>query len=108
MIVKNYKPINKGFILGSFTLEVKGGLQIRSCTLFKKGDRQWVSMPQREYEKDGERKYFSYVGYEDKEVYNQFMKEALKLALAESVKASPSAIAQGGSVQEEEEDSLPF
>ena len=60
--IKDYKTADTdGAIEGRFTLII-GPMKIRGWTHFKSDDgSEWVAGPQREYEKDGERKFYSLV-----------------------------------------------
>ena len=56
------KPVNKGSIVCKFDIEIpEMGMTIRECTLIRSKDREWVSMPSRAYDVNGEKKYFSYI-----------------------------------------------
>ena len=60
-LVKNYrKNTGKGKIKGWFTL-VMGDFEVNDCSLVEGGKGDFVSMPQRSYEKDGQTKYASIV-----------------------------------------------
>ena len=68
MEIKNIKMINKGCLICKFDLYLPNiGLTIHECTFFKKGDRDWISMPSKPYEskEDGKTKYFSYVHWDE-------------------------------------------
>ena len=56
--VLNFKPFNRGSLLGFFTLRYHG-LSIQNCRLMagKNGGAPWFSFPQLKTEKDGETKY---------------------------------------------------
>jgi hypothetical protein len=75
IIIKDWRAVNSQSALkGSFTVEIpKWHMQIRSITLFQKESQIWISFPSREYEKDGQKKYFSYIVF-DKETYDAFQK----------------------------------
>jgi hypothetical protein len=61
IICTKYTPINKGSIMGVFSVIVdKWGIELYDLTLFRKNDRKWVNFPSKKYEKDGETKYFPY------------------------------------------------
>lgn len=63
--VKNIKLVNKGALVCSFTIFIDNlGLSIHECKYFKKDNKKWISMPQREYEKEGKKYFFSYVWWE--------------------------------------------
>jgi hypothetical protein len=99
--VKNYKPANTvGAVAGRFILII-GPVEIRGWTHFRSNDgKEWVAGPSREYEKDGERKFYPYVYFPNKEQYSKFQ----KWALAEIKKLVPATGASDPAV----EDNLPF
>lgn len=62
MKLNNIKKINKGNLLYKFDLEFEGwGLTIRECLLLNGSNGQWISYPSKQYEKDGEKKYYNLV-----------------------------------------------
>ncbi len=77
--VTNYKPINKGALVGTFAVRIPSwNFFINDISLFQKEGRRWLSMPSRSYEKDGQTKYFSYCGLVNKESHERFQDAALK------------------------------
>lgn len=91
MQITQYKEINKNSLQGIFTLEVPkwGGFQIREMRYFKKDSQRWVSFPQKEYEKDGEKKYYAYNSFKDAETLKSFQEKVLE-ALDKHLGKSPS------------------
>lgn len=75
MIIKNYKPIHKGVVVCSFTLvcDKWANFEIRNCTLFDSNGKRWISLPSKEYEADGKKKYFPLVGFAEREVNDRFL-----------------------------------
>lgn len=73
--IVSYKEVSKGALQGFLTVLLPSSLEIRDMTHFKKGDNEWFNMPQREYEKDGERKYYAINHYNDPEIRDRFMSE---------------------------------
>ena len=68
--------------LGFAEVRVTGwGLTINSISLHRKNERFWVNMPQRTYEKDGEKKYMPYLRMEDSEKNKEFMRQVLEAVL---------------------------
>lgn len=45
--------------VGTMPLPVE--IMINDCRLFEKNDSKWVALPQRQYEKDGEKRYAPYI-----------------------------------------------
>jgi hypothetical protein len=87
--IKDYKTTDTGgAIAGRFTLVV-GPMEIRGWTHLRGNDGDWVSGPQREYEKDGERKFYSLVYFSSKEKWAKFQ----KWALVEIKKLAPATTA---------------
>lgn len=76
----NYKPVNKGSLLGyADLLLVKSGMELYGCSVHMKDGRRWVNMPSREYtNKEGEKKYMSIVRFRDAERMKAFSSEAMK------------------------------
>lgn len=67
MEISNYKVIDKGFLKGSFNLEIPEWEQtIRKVNHFVKDGAAWISWPSEMYMKDGEKKYYSYVQFGEK------------------------------------------
>lgn len=84
MTITNYKPIDRGSLVGAFDLTLSSGICINGMKLFSRRDGgHFVSFPEREYEKDGEKKYAKIVWIEDRETRDKFSNaavEALKMA----------------------------
>jgi DNA-binding cell septation regulator SpoVG len=60
--IENVKMINKGFLKASCDVTIEGWfLTIRNVNIFDKNGNRWVSMPSKEYEADGKKKYFPLV-----------------------------------------------
>lgn len=83
--ITDFKAYESGALQGFFTL-VAGLFEISNCKFFTKDGKSWVSLPQREYEKDGEKKYSPLVRIPDESRYKDFQ----KWAVAEIAKISPS------------------
>jgi hypothetical protein len=79
MEITKYKEINKNSLQGTFTLKIPkwGDFLIHEMTYFKKDSNRWVSFPSRGYEKDGEKKYYSYCFFEDPAVLKSFSNKVL-------------------------------
>ena len=101
MEILNYKPINKGFLVGKFDLQIPewGKLTICECTLFEKDGKRWISLPSKQYEKDGQKKHFNLIRF-DLAVLKKL--EAAALLLLNELVNVPM---QGSETQDEE---LPF
>jgi hypothetical protein len=56
------KQIPTGVCKYKFTVKiVKMGMEIRECGLFEHNGKKWIGLPQRQYETNGEKKYYNLV-----------------------------------------------
>jgi len=80
IICLKFNKVDKGHLIGfADLLLTKQGMEIRGCQLMQKEGRRWLSMPSKEYQDAaGEKKYYSIVKYQDKEVDKQFQVYAMK------------------------------
>jgi len=77
--ILGYKEVNKGAILGSVSIQIeKWSLTINRITVFQKDNRRWISMPSESFEKDGEKKYFPLVKFDEREVMDRFSRHVLE------------------------------
>lgn len=88
--VKNFRKLEKGFLLGFFDLEIicspTQSFVIKGCKLFRKNDKQWFNAPDREYEKDGKKAWATYIDFNPPEFKYWVQDEILK-QLSSSVPA---------------------
>jgi hypothetical protein len=59
------------------------GMVINDVKLFVKGENHWAQMPNKVYEANGEKKYFPYIQFTDKEIEKEILKTAADLMLKE-------------------------
>lgn len=81
MEIISYKAINKGMLQGSIALKIPtqwGELIIYDISVFMKDGNRWISFPSKTYEKEGEKKYFQYNRFENRENSDAFQKDVLK------------------------------
>jgi hypothetical protein len=80
MKIHNYKPVGKGLVVASLDIEVEQwGITFRSCTLFDKDGKKWISFPSKKSDgPDGKPRYYNYVVM-DKEKKEAFDKAAIAL-----------------------------
>ena len=104
-----FKSMQKGTLQGFADFFFPDlGMEINSCSLHTKNDRQWVNLPNREYkDAEGAIKYSSYVKFPDKDKYEEFQRDA-KNAISEFT--AKSHIQQGTQTQQKPMviDDLPF
>jgi len=70
--------MEKGYLRGFFDVYIEPWGLTMSCSYFDKDGKRWVTLPTREYEKDGEKKYHSLVRF-DKERHFKFQDKVLEL-----------------------------
>ena len=70
MEIIKYKTINKNSLVSSFNLKIPkwGGFIINEIKYFKKGTARWISLPSRQYEDNGEKKYYNLNAFEKPEM----------------------------------------
>ncbi|NGX36885.1 MAG: hypothetical protein K1000chlam2_00030 [Chlamydiae bacterium] len=74
---KKFKYHEKGNLVGFADLYIeKWEAEIVGCAYFKKGNSRWISLPGKEYEKDGEKKYLPFLRFTRKQVWQAFMDQA--------------------------------
>jgi len=80
-VTKYYEAKGDGPLKGTFWIEIATWhMEIRDLTEWQKGSNWWVSMPSKQFEVDGQKKYMPYVKLEE-EAHNRFLvavKEALR------------------------------
>lgn len=73
MKIDNWRPNNYGGKkLGSFNLELDSGMTLVDCSLVNGENGQFIGLPQKPYEKDGEKKYAATVKFWDRERQDKF------------------------------------
>jgi len=90
MEILKHKPINKGSISALISIKIPkwGDFVIKEIVIFEKNGGRWISFPQRTYEKNGEKKYYSLNSFSSGEVFDKFQKQVLQ-ALDEYLKKNP-------------------
>lgn len=92
MKIENYKSFSSGALVGRFDLTVeKWGIQIAGVSHFKKGDNEWIKLPQEPYTKDGETKYKNIIRFQDAAISEAFNKEVIKRINAAAPAPTPTA-----------------
>jgi len=77
--ILKYKPIDKNHLMGFVDILVeKWGMKFYGISVCQKDGKKWISFPSRNYEKDGEKVYLEYYGFEDKNMRQRFNDEVLK------------------------------
>ena len=74
----DYRAHESGALKGFANFYVpKMGIEIYGCGLFQKNGRRWLSLPSREGEQDGEKKYFQIMRFREKSHAEAFLKACM-------------------------------
>ena len=76
-VVHEFKAYQKNTLQGFLTIETPSGLVINGITLHEKSDSRWVSMPAKEYLKDGEKTWAPIIEFSSKAAREKFQAAAL-------------------------------
>jgi len=77
--VTDWKPFQKGSMVGSFTLHLPSGLIIRDIALFEKATSRWIGMPRQRYkDKEGVESFTLIIDFRDRKTADAFRDMALK------------------------------
>ena len=109
MEITQYKAINKGSLLGVFSLKLPkwGNLVIHDISSFQKDNQRWISFPSKIYEKDGKKQYFSYIRFEDQKTMQSFQEKVLE-ALDSYLKTHEPVESRISAVEIHNNEDLPF
>lgn len=107
--ILNLKVLNKGALIATFTVKMHkmGGLLLRECSLFESGAKNWVTMPSRQYESEGKKKYFPYIAFEDRTLDEKF-RDKIKDEVMKHLKQKQEVNNKEQENQFEEIGDLPF
>lgn len=79
IIVRSWRPYQSGALRGFVDLEIlELDLIIKECKVFQGQKGSWINLPEREYEKDGERNWTPYLQFSSKERKEEFRKSSLE------------------------------
>ena len=83
--ITKFQPHSSGKLVGFLDIAVPmwgTNLNIKGCKVFDGPHGHFVSLPSREYEQNGEKKYSSIIGIDDEEIFKKFV-GAIKAAWLE-------------------------
>ncbi|HUD01522.1 MAG TPA: hypothetical protein VMR37_04295 [Rhabdochlamydiaceae bacterium] len=70
------RGIKSEFLKAIATVRIPSmGIICRDVKLFKKGERYWVSLPTKEYEKEGKKHYYQFMQFIEKEKGEKLLEE---------------------------------
>ena len=78
-VTRYQKAGDTGALVAFFSIIVPKwvGFYINDLKVFQGGGKFWIKLPDRTYEKDGEKKYAPYCGFENREISDKFQAEVL-------------------------------
>lgn len=112
MKIKSFREYERNTLKGFIEVETPEGMIIKGCTWHQKTDgektSEWIGLPSREYEKDGERAWANIIEFSTKNLYWDFVNEVLK-ALKTHLDDEKLSEAWSGEEQEQEaKEAMPF
>lgn len=100
--VLGFREVNKGCLESKINIkDKKRGLILYKIGVFNKNGSRWITLPQEEYENNGEKKYFQLIKFDDPKEYKQFQDSVLK-----AIDDYKSKNTQTKNIQQQED--LPF
>jgi hypothetical protein len=93
MKIKNYKLINKGSITAVMDVYIEQWALSIHVTEMAKENQKWISLPSRQYDKDGQKKY-QWLCWFDKEAHQRFQMAVFKLLEAGDFEKAPDSHVQ--------------
>ena len=78
--ITKYTSVGKGAIVGKFDIVVPkwGGFFIREVLLMQKGSARWISLPSKQYESEGKKKFYHYNGFQEDKMLKSFQDQVMK------------------------------
>lgn len=73
------KQQKKGSLLATINIKLPKmkNFVINNITVWEKNGKRWISMPSREYESEGKKKFFAHCRFEDRDLNDQFQNAIL-------------------------------
>lgn len=71
MKITNFRQINKGCLIASFSIELTHFI-FHDVELFQKNDQRWIKLPREKYIDNGVTKYRAKVAFTTKEIQKEF------------------------------------
>ena len=74
-----FKPHQKGHLVGFADIYIdKWEAEIQGVAFFNKNGQRWITLPGKEYEKDGEKKFAPFLRFRETQTYRTFVEHASK------------------------------
>jgi hypothetical protein len=79
IVAANFKRLDKNTLIGSADITVvRWKLTFRGCLWFRKGSKEWVNFPGREWlDRDGSKQFADLIKFTDRETFERFQVAAL-------------------------------
>lgn len=78
IVASNLRRIGKNTLIGSVDLEIPAWrLRFKGCLWHRKGDKEWIAFPAKEWLKDGERRFNDIIEFSDRSIHDRFQAAAL-------------------------------
>lgn len=79
IVAANFKRLDKNTLIGSADLTVvRWKLTFRGCLWFRKGSKEWINFPGREWtDNAGDKQYADLIKFTDRETFERFQVAAL-------------------------------
>ncbi len=78
MKIINFKSVEKGTLRGFFDVVIEEWGMTVACSYFDKDGKKWVNLPNREYDKDGVKKYQALVKFDEPRM-RKFQEKVLEM-----------------------------
>lgn len=78
LVASNLRRIGKNTLVGTVDLEVPAWrIRFKGCLWHRKGGKEWIAFPSREWLRDGQRHFADLVQFTDRTVHDRFQEAAL-------------------------------
>jgi hypothetical protein len=75
--ISDWRPLNQGQLLGTFSATFRNGMIFRECKLFERNGQRSVSTPQKQYRVGDATKYAPVVDFVDRATRDRFSEKVL-------------------------------
>ncbi len=77
--IKKFRPFSKNTLTGFLNVELTAiKLEIRDLTVHQKGEKRWLGLPSKQYEKDGKTQWMPVLKFTDTDAWYKFQEATFK------------------------------